>query len=108
MVTLEVGQYRTKPTVRFTITAQGKTYDLTNKTINFVVGIKDQGVVFIRRPCSVVGSPTEGRCDFKWEQGDTDVSYSGLDAELELILPDGNSQTIAQMKLNIYPTLGGG
>lgn len=108
MVVIEIGQYRTKPSIRFNIKASGVVFDLTGKIVNFVVGDKQTGAVFIRRACTPVGSPTEGRCDFTWEAGDTDIAQNGLDAELELILPDGSSQTISQMKVNIFPTLGGG
>jgi len=108
MVVIEIGQYRTKPSIRFNIRANGVVFDLTNKTVNFVVGDKETGLVLIRRACVPVGSPTEGRCDFSWEPGDTDIAQNGLDAELELILSDGSSQTISQMKVNIFPTLGGG
>lgn len=107
MVLVEIGQFRTLPTLRFSLRANGLTFDLTDKTVNFVLGRRDSGLVILRRACEVVGHPKEGRCDFRWEPGDTDIAEVGLDAELELVLPDGRTQTISQMKVNITPTLGG-
>ena len=108
MITIEIKQFRTLPTIRFSLRANGITFDLTNKVVNFVVGRKSTGEVLLRRPCTVVGSPKEGRCDFVWESGDTDFSEFNLDAELELVLSDGRTQTLSEMKVNITPSLGGG
>jgi hypothetical protein len=108
MVTIEIKQYRTLPTIRFSLKANGTTFDLTNKVLNFVIGRKDTGEILLRRACVVIGSPREGRCEFYWQLGDTDFSELNLDAELELILSDGRTQTISEMKVNITPSLGGG
>jgi hypothetical protein len=108
MVVIEIKQYRTLPSIRFSLRANGITFDLTNKVLNFVLGRKSTGEVLIRRACTVIGSPAEGRCDFHWLPGDTDFSELNLDAELELVLSDGRTQTISEMKVNITPSLGGG
>ncbi len=104
---VDIFQYRTLPSLRFTLTSNAVAVDLTGKTLWFVVGRKLEGTVLLKRECTVVGSPKEGVCTFHWEPGDTDYPEENLDAELAWEMPDGRSQTLATLKVNIKPSLGG-
>lgn len=105
---IEIYQYRLLPTVRFSLSSDGRPVDLTGKTVRFVLGRKDTGYVQFRRDCLVVGASMEGRCEFRWSDGDTDQPEEGLDGELEWELSDGRTQTLAVFKVSIRPSLGQG
>jgi hypothetical protein len=105
-IQVEMLQNRLLPTLRFALKSGGSPIDLTNKTVNFVLGRRETGETIIRRACTLLGAAKEGRCEFVWAAGDTSYPEDNLDGELELVLQDGRVQVVALLKVSIKPSLG--